>query len=119
MKLEQQVCSLELARELNELGTKQDSLFWWQVCEDSTTDLQYQKTTTNFGLPVRDWYSAFTVAELGNLLGKHCLSNSVEYGWACSCWGINPSVPTIFADTEADARAKMLIFLIENGFMGL
>ena len=30
MKLEDQVCSLESARRLKELGFKQDSLFYWQ-----------------------------------------------------------------------------------------
>jgi uncharacterized membrane protein len=29
MKLEQQVCSLELAQKLKELGVKQDSTVWW------------------------------------------------------------------------------------------
>ena len=31
MKLEDQVCSLELAKKLKELGVKQDSLFYWNL----------------------------------------------------------------------------------------
>lgn len=31
MKLEQQVVSLELAKQLKELGVKQDSLFYWDT----------------------------------------------------------------------------------------
>ena len=33
MKLEEQVCSLELAKELKELGVKQDSMFYWEHTE--------------------------------------------------------------------------------------
>jgi hypothetical protein len=31
MNLNQQVCSLELARKLKELGVKQESYFWWAI----------------------------------------------------------------------------------------
>ena len=33
MKIESQVCSLELAKKLKELGVKQESLYYW--CENS------------------------------------------------------------------------------------
>ena len=29
MKLEDQICSLDLAKRLKELGARQESLFWW------------------------------------------------------------------------------------------
>ena len=36
MKLEDQVCSLELSKRLKELGVKQDSLWYWNAKEGYT-----------------------------------------------------------------------------------
>ncbi|GAH25167.1 unnamed protein product, partial [marine sediment metagenome] len=35
MKTEDQVCSLELAKQLKELGVKQDSVFFWCTIRDA------------------------------------------------------------------------------------
>jgi hypothetical protein len=65
MKLEEQVVSLELARRLKELGVKQESAFYWYDGEMlfSRSPLgqahTYNETIT---------FSAFTVAELGEIL---------------------------------------------------
>ena len=61
MKLEQHVCSLDLAKRLKELGVKQESLFWWG---EITKEVHYCKA----GKPLH--ISAFTVAELGEMLPK-------------------------------------------------
>jgi hypothetical protein len=101
MKLEWQVCSLELAKRLKELGAPQDSLFYWFG-------------PVSIGLPRRvraapfvDYCanitlhpiiaSAFTVAELGAMLPKALHADLY-----------------LEADTEADARAKTLIYLLER-----
>lgn len=76
MKLENQVVSLKLAKKLEKLGVKQKSLWMWVKYElwkkpqvwqsDLATDV---KVTCLSGK--REYaYSAFTVAELINLLGK-------------------------------------------------
>jgi len=103
MKLEDQVCSLELAKQLNELGVKQESLFYWWNSEgkeyvsdqyrmnDSWVD--YVKTS-----------SAFTVAELGEMLG--------DYNDTDTVFKIKPK-------TEADYRAKLLIYLIEEKIINI
>lgn len=93
MKLEDQVCSLELSKRLKELGVKQDSHFYWQNFEAAhkyeDLALVYTAKTYDefmifpFGVKERincesEWdeipvserqcFSAFTVAELINML---------------------------------------------------
>lgn len=138
MKLEDQVCSLELAQKLKELGVKQESLFIWSYYPhvDSYHPMpefnQLNDGEEQNGLNI----SAFTVAELGEMLPfsikfqKHicyltCEKNIPDYGgWICKYESsdiIRPTEATeIFtANTEADARAKMLIYLMENKLITL
>ncbi|MDQ4420751.1 hypothetical protein OOT33_09940 [Sphingobium sp. DEHP117] len=126
MKLEQQVCSLKLAKRLKELGVKQHSLFWW----DDHTEISFVEIVS-FMEPDNPVCSAFTVAELGEILNNACSvkfddsvmqSLSAINGFMVWLADINSDAyPTIdswmeqFHElTEADARAKMLIYLIEN-----
>ena len=108
MKLEQQVCSLELAKQLKELGFKQESLFWWQDCGDGTVELMYGKTDSNFGIPVQYYYPAYTVAELGEMLPLGYASWRNRKDFMCQD---HLEELEIRAETEVDARAKMLIYL--------
>lgn len=41
MKIEQQVVSLELAKQLKELGVPQDSLFYWVITTEMVDDKRY------------------------------------------------------------------------------
>ena len=70
MKLENQVCSLELAKKIKQLGVKQDSLWWWmkyQRMPDSsifwTIQREEIKDTNEYSFIKRDNISAFTVSE--------------------------------------------------------
>lgn len=129
MNLERQVCSLPLAQRLKELGVKQESLFFWKDFGERDgfgVEHRYHCTADN----MVNGYSAFTVAELGEMLprsvvGKDGKRHPKEYR------GVNahgqhivsyhedfePPLETVFADTEADARAKMLIYLLENNLI--
>ena len=60
--------------------------------------------------PQWDYYAAFTVAVLGEMLPEGYGSFRNPYGWVCD----SDEDPSEMADTEADARAKMLIYLIEK-----
>ncbi len=117
MKVEDQVCSLELAKRLKELGTKQESLFYWNV----QGTLEYaQKDFIGYTTDI----SAFTVAELGEMLPAEIGGDFIEYWKKHWQGGINYMVShkeqgTSSALTEADARAKCLIHLIENGIVKL
>src|SRR5689334_3228066 len=69
MKLEDQCCSLELSKKLKELNIKQDSVFVWEYFNDNCYGIKYRPyavvTTIENKLNL---YSAFTVAELGEIL---------------------------------------------------
>jgi hypothetical protein len=119
MKLENQVCSLELAKRLKELGVKQDSLFCW------TTDLDIEFLPTD----IRNDHvviAAFTVAELGEMLPKEIngffftqiptINNEWYLFYRHAFSTMNLDNEEIYSDdeNEANARAKMLIYLIEN-----
>ena len=153
MKLEEQVCNLELAKKLKELGVEQDSLWGWSKLEFKPAEkgviASYDKSinwnvylyrpeaiTIKFQkLP--ESYSAFTVAELGEMLPNYIKLDigipylfeyregekpfryyKIEYS--------NFEKPTTTKPfcreqnlTEANARAKMLIYLLENGLIGV
>src|ERR1051325_10817319 len=64
MQLEQQVCSLELAKRLRELGVKQESYFYWFFEEYNHEPVGWRIQTEEGD------YSAFTVAELGEMLAN-------------------------------------------------
>ena len=116
MKLEQQVCSLELAKKLKELGVKQESLWWWKpFLNAKSEEVKWiiSNNTSSFGKPI----SAFTVAELGEML-VYTQTGCAYRLWVCSSQIMIYSQEfnhTEQADTEANARAKMMVWLIENG----
>jgi hypothetical protein len=141
MNSERQVASLELAKKLKELGAKQESYFWWSAWQDHSPaehvdchELHWEVTDEHGG-SIAPRIAAFTVSELGEVLpafitigeknankrfklylaknedGEHF----VEY----QEWGLgaNEAYELLVqrsAETEADARAKMLIHLLEN-----
>lgn len=132
MKLEQQVCSLELAKKLKELGVKQDSLFYWtqraiEYNGHAPTEWKIQ-TYKGHDNDMYPFISAFTVAELGELMpywlyikghpqiccyaqGKTIQAVDLEKHEICEYKG---NLLEWKADTEADARAKILVYLLEN-----
>lgn len=109
MKLEQQVCSLELSQKLKMLGVKQESLFWW-VNGHGRMELHNYATDS-------DALSAFTVAELGEMLPNPITSvHRAKNEWVCGYSRPQPHNDQIVLEgaIEADARAAMLIYLIEQ-----
>lgn len=137
MKLKDQVCSLELAKKLKELGVKQESLFYWATDGNRNwLDIKINGLFYDFNFQVADddfykrnefyQYSAFTVAELGEMLPKGhwtngavckgCCDRNLNYFCEYEIDFENPEAKKelIYANTEANARAKMLIYLLEN-----
>jgi len=135
VKLECQVISLSIAKQLKKLGVKHDSLFYW----DSHAS---EKITGKYGITSDGEYSAYTSAELWEMIpNRICFGHmsyifkvtKYQYDYQCSmyclengdCHIIDCSkkkkygcVRYVFADTEADALGKMLIFLIKNKLVG-
>jgi hypothetical protein len=143
MKLEQQVCSLELAQKLKELGVKQNSLFSYKTYlikkhNTGIPEIMYHAGFTNRKEPETltnlQLVSAFTVAELGEMLparidakskkdGRKTIAYFLEYhagGLSVQYIHHLDTRQVLWEEaenTEADARAKMLIYLIENNLL--
>lgn len=124
LELSKQVVSLESAKRLKELGCVQDSLFWWCIKPERGVLIPVIETTENSTLGRRKIASAYTVAELGEMLPK------MVNGWPLHMefykgWLIYYKYKNILekiqswsmSDTEAECRAKMLIHLLENKLM--
>ena len=118
MNLEEQVCSLELAKELDRLGVKVPSHFYWNA-KDENIDAFWLTSNPYEGYSK---YPAYSVAELGGMLPEDMVQTLKWKGlWYCESWKdvvdkINPICRKV-DETEANARAKMLIYLITNKLM--
>lgn len=130
MKLEDQVCSLDLAKKLKELGVKQDSYFYW-VREFREEMPPFKLQSGRRPDSIEDC-SAFTVGELGEMLPTKTrdsfqVMSVKDGGWYCVREEVRVSALANtrhvgqhrdeWANTEADARAKMLVYLIENNLL--
>jgi len=62
-------------------------------------------------------YSAFTVAELGAMLPNEYHSGRTITGEEYWVWMRGDESKLLYADTEADARAKCLIYLLDNNLL--
>lgn len=137
MELSKQVCSLELAKKLKELGFKQESLFVYQKITHEgsrkiSLELEMVDNWEYFKSP-NGYISAYTVSELGEMLpfgvtslhidtrfsGENGESDYTKLkggNWLCRNENRGKR-KNIYADTEANARAKILIYLKENNLI--
>lgn len=133
MKLEDQVVSLELAKKLKELGFKQISLWWWSINRGASNpqDPAYGhydewELIVDKGLN-GGWHdafiSAYSVAELGEMLPSQAGEDLfIRFGkdMIGSRWDVlyQTTEGDLKLETydlnEANARAKMLIYLKEH-----
>ena len=118
--LEQQVTSLDLSKRLKELGVKQDSLWYWgeRTFANGVDVIDKEKANSSAWVKV---CSAFTVAEHGEALPSSIKTDysSLNYLHIAKLentkeWLIAYFHDEIRGSTEADARAKMRIWLIKN-----
>lgn len=135
MKLEELCCSLDFAHKLKALGVKQESLFCWCHCNDDSYELEYD--IYDYKLQ-SEYISAFTASELGELLPfclkidekeyflrsmfgftHHEKNTTISYNFTVGDTSIEVIGFDFCASTEANARAKMLIHLIENKLIDL
>lgn len=118
MIIENHVIFLELSIRLAELGVKQESLFYWHNKKIACPSFQeYNFVPDNF-------YSAFLSSELGDMLPPYVANGNYqlrfykfEESYACD-YEDKEGGCFCFADTEApteaDCRAKTLIYLIQQ-----
>lgn len=134
MKLNDQVCSLELAQKLKKLGVEQDSMFaWcdiggWNIHSFFSPSAEGNRQAT---IEATGGISAFTAPELGEMLpaymrilGQGCFDfccrkvlGSNEWEVAYQKWEFprfqkSKFLTSFIAPSEADARATLLVFLI-------
>lgn len=133
MKSENQVCSLELSKRLKELGIKQESLFYYIEHFDdhkivpviTDYDREIFNILTHDIFPPR-LYSAFTTAELGEIIFQKNYDNLENAGYLHIniemidrhegfFYRLTNNLTDHIIDefNEVDARAKLLIYLIE------
>lgn len=111
MRDKEQVASLELCRRLQALDVKETSLLYWSVGEMFTTVEPVVPYHTK-----EPYIRAYTSGELGQMLPLGTTTWRQQNGpkkeiWKCESeyYGV------IFEDEkEANARAKMLIYLLDN-----
>lgn len=105
MKLESQVCTLEQAKRLQELGVTQVSIWFWETlkhfpdCAENRLTAWFNAGHSISQDVVTGIFSAFTVAELGVMLGGALTLNPV----------------LVESRGEAFDRADELIHLLECG----
>ena len=117
MKPENQVVSLELAKELKKNGYKQEGVWWWREYNSwilETGGIRYEDGWIDKEV---ESVIAPTVAELGEAL-KHPKQEILSYHpnslplWTGTSWVLYRNGKVVFeADTEANARAKMWLYL--------
>jgi hypothetical protein len=123
MKLIDQVCTLEQAQKLNDLGIVQGlSVFFYDTWMADKNKLQF-----NSGHQSGDGYnnaescfSAFTVAELGVMITSDMIINwPIAVGYDNKKWHLfytkNKYRDIHKSKYEAIVRAEMLIYLLEKG----
>ena len=120
MRIESQVCSYSSGMKLKMLGIKQDGLFWWVISllEDEQvipTKFVVIEALDNNILDGEEC-CAFTSAELGEILPLYVKSSRLfDTGpWVCSWGGISCK-----STYESEARALLLIELIEKNFLSV
>lgn len=128
MKIENQVCTLEQAKKLKELDVRPYSMWVWVPpfpVFNSETRLvligEFQNALKSSILSEEakklvDSYPAFTVAELGVMLPNYYESHkgAMDDTWYCVMLEGGDGEYFAIEKTESEARADVLIYLLEN-----
>ena len=109
------VCDLEYAQELKKLGCKQEGIWWWDLRENRVV-IREEKWGAE------EYISAPTASELGEALPYNyvLMKNNYQGEKDYICYDYenrNNDRLDKFADTLANAMAKMLIYLLEQGLI--
>jgi hypothetical protein len=125
MKLQEQCCTREQGERLVQLGMKPEATFWWMPSMSGPHGEYIQ-----YGWHGNAIAPAYNVAELGQMLPKHPGIAKTEtaynwyhrYHWQGHTVGYSESgghnhIGVLYFDTEAKARAALLILLLENNLI--
>ncbi|HYE53689.1 MAG TPA: hypothetical protein VD996_02560 [Chitinophagaceae bacterium] len=115
MNIEKQVCTLEQAKKLKELGVAQETAVWYWS-RYYVQDIDDFVESVNLGImDLNGDYAAFTAAELGMMLGsgQNHIQRSVDGRYrinfedGASYWN------------EAEARASLLIYILQKEYVSV
>lgn len=117
MKIEKQVCSLNLSKKLVELGITAEPLFWHTVNIDPITPKDIIQKWQHSHFDACEKYPAYTVAELGEMLPEYFESHRgpMLKNWYCGILEGGEDEYFAMEATQAEAMAAMLIHLLQNG----
>lgn len=139
MELKDQVVSLELAKKLNKLGIKEKSQFKWMAWSLNKEPKLMHNPDDNLmtlGGELLYCVPAYTGMEIGNILPWVLREKIGDRSWILRTkkidegkdvqWHVmyhNPNykhnIDSQYDHSESNARAKMLIYLIENKLINL
>ena len=125
MELEKQVCGLELAQKLKELGVKQDGYMSWIKFDETKLDKHHMFHKDDRFVHVYgnvpetiEIASAFTVSELFEIFPKELSRTQVNLKYNHNLYTIKfQGKMGEHSETLPDAIAKMLIYLLKNKLM--
>jgi hypothetical protein len=131
------VVSLELSLALRDAGYPQEgSTFYWSIPMPERAANEKERLVLSNQCEVQlchkwtEWGDKFQnvaapiASELGEMLmdgrlTQYCFKQTQGWGWKSFTLLGTPVVFTEYSDTEADARAKMLIHLLKNKLITL
>ena len=122
MRMEDQVVCVELAKEMNDLGAEQDSIWYWTWAEWNGKTEWVLIPQSGIARLKREHFSAYTVAELGEMLKPHAEDLPVWYKykrgteWFSDIYSVK-GYYQINERKEADARAKVWLYLKREGLL--
>lgn len=135
MPIEQQVTSRELSQELEKAGYPQeegifhwvnlnnDWVLWYYKEHWMHTAMEKEKGLIGGNFP--KYFIAPTVCELGEVLSRDANQCAIDFykddgKWVCHAFsGKHIGVLVREADTEANVRAKTILYLIKEGLLKL
>lgn len=125
MELEDQNVCVGLAREMKELGAPQDSVWYWTWAEWNDKVEWVLISQDERARLKKESFSAYTVAELGEMLPDSSHGEYVtikDSGGMWLAWEIQKGLFDdgdcyIKAKTQVDAYAKMVIHLLKEGII--
>ena len=116
MKIEQQVCTLEQAKKLMALGVTAEPLYWHVIDIDPLTPMDIIQKWQHSNFDQCEKYPAYNVSELGVMLPNYYESHkgAMDDTWYCGMLEGGDGEYFAIEKTESEARAAMLIYLLEN-----
>lgn len=111
MNIRSQVCSLQQAKRLMELGIDQSSLFY-----HLNGYILYGIDRDSHDAAGNEYFSAFTGTEIGVMVGENCYTWFDNGYWKCG-FDVDRPITHLLGITEVQVRALDLISRLETNLL--